>query len=371
MFDRTMKIACAALLASGCLTRAGLRNPNRPDDGRAARGRTHVAMDELRAEIDRYTCAAWSQEVNQWDITILGDSCVTTRDAKIGDAVRDVVQRVSVLLPLASVAYERFDGDATQPGLTPASADALARSSVWSDPVLTRAILLQIDRSAREYDWDCRDCTATEPPARLEVSWEEFLPYLFAYLWPVQTPEGPVNLFVCSVPMGSPICQRSSPCARKASWSPQHLSSMSRSLSRSSISGHDTTRGRPVRPMVWPRKFTHSCGRPQGDRMRVMPRRESSGLRASSCVIASVRRHEHRIPATSSGPVRSPRRVRPSVISRAAVARHGARRVSFHREHSAERSQHPATLSRPHHTVCTRAIRRKSAPKPRYAAPRD
>ncbi len=198
MFDRTMKIACAALLASGCLTRAGLRNPNRPDDGRAARGRTHVAMDEVRAEIDRYTCAAWSQEVNQWDITILGDSCVTTRDAKIGDAVRDVVQRVSVLLPLASVAYERFDGDATQPGLTPASADALARSSVWSDPVLTRAILLQVDRSAREYDWDCRDCTATEPPARLEVSWEEFLPYLFAYLWPVQTPEGPVNLFVCS-----------------------------------------------------------------------------------------------------------------------------------------------------------------------------
>lgn len=198
LFNRTMKFARAALLASGCLACSGLRDLNSPNDGRAARGRTRVSMGEVRAEIDKYTCAAWSQEINQWDITILSDSCVTTRDAKIGDAVRDVVQRASVLLPLASVAYERFDGSATQPGLTPASADALARNSVWSDPVLMRGILLQVDRSVREHDWDCRDCTATEPPARFEVSWEEFLPYLFAYLWPVQTPEGPVDLFVCS-----------------------------------------------------------------------------------------------------------------------------------------------------------------------------
>lgn len=94
LFNRTMKFARAALLASGGLACSGLRDLNSPNDGRAARGRTRV--------------------------------------------------------------------------------------------------------SVREHDWDCRDCTATEPPARFEVSWEEFLPYLFAYLWPVQTPEGPVDLFVCS-----------------------------------------------------------------------------------------------------------------------------------------------------------------------------
>lgn len=197
MFDRSMKFGCVALLASGCLASSTLQN-HKNSDAEHVRVRAPVSMGEVRAEIDKYTCAIWSQEINQWDITMLSDSCVTTRDTKIGEAIRDVVQRARVLLPLASVAYERFDSSAAQPGLTPASANELARSSLWSDPLLTRAIYLQVDRSRHEHDWDCGDCTATKPPTRLEVSWGDFVPYLFAYIWPVQTPEGPVDLYVCS-----------------------------------------------------------------------------------------------------------------------------------------------------------------------------
>ncbi|MBZ5712519.1 hypothetical protein [Nannocystis pusilla] len=154
------------------------------------------SLAELRAEVDRYVCAVWTPEVQQWGVDMLSEACGAERDPTLGELVRAAVLRSKTIVPLATAAYDAFDAGAS--GLDQASADALARRSMWSDPLLSRAILLQLRGAIDAMHARCDDCPRLAV-APVEVEWEDFSPYLQAYFWPVQaTPGGPVEIFVCS-----------------------------------------------------------------------------------------------------------------------------------------------------------------------------
>ncbi len=158
-------------------------------------GRT--SMIAIRSGIDRLTCARWSQEALQWEFAIFNNECDVSRATNADAFVWRVVQRSKAVLPLASAAYERFYKDVT-PGHNKTAADAVARRSFWSDSIINRAILLSVSEALKEGRWQCDDCSVPARPERVEVVWEEFIPFLLAYIWPVQSvPNGPVELFVC------------------------------------------------------------------------------------------------------------------------------------------------------------------------------
>jgi len=193
----------AVIVASGCAAH--------PEVG-AARRTARVTFAELRAEVDRHTCAVWSPEVQQWDIAILSETCGAVRDRRLGEVVHGVIQASKSIVPLASAAFEKFDGEAASPGLDRASASALARRAVWSDPVLSRAILLQLGRAVDERRLRCEDCPRPALVEPVVVDWARFEPYLLAYLWPVQaTPGGPVEVFACSGTNGAADLPASEP----------------------------------------------------------------------------------------------------------------------------------------------------------------
>ncbi|MDC0666958.1 hypothetical protein [Nannocystis radixulma] len=154
------------------------------------------SLAELRAEVDRYVCAVWTPEVQQWGVAMLGEACGAVRDPALGEVGRAVVEKSRTIVPLATAAYDAFDAGAS--GLDQASADALARRSMWSDPLLSRAILLQLRSALDARHVRCDDCPRLTV-APVELEWEDFVPYLRAYFWPVQsTPGGPVDIFTCS-----------------------------------------------------------------------------------------------------------------------------------------------------------------------------
>lgn len=183
----------AALLIAACAPRQRSSPLPSADPG------AHTSLAVIRAEIDKHTCAFWSPEAQQWDLGILSDRCGATRDPRIGDAIRIAVQRTTAILPLATAAYDHFYAEATSPGLTQATADDLARRSFWSDPLLNETILLQVGQALGKNHQRCDDCPVITPREPVEVASEQLLPFIFAYIWPVQSvSSGPIEIYVCA-----------------------------------------------------------------------------------------------------------------------------------------------------------------------------
>lgn len=156
-------------------------------------------MADLRAEIDRYTCATWSPEARQWSLEMLSDACEAPAASRAHPAIARIVRRTRAVLLLAEAAYDGFYAEAGGERLDRAAADALARRWFWRDAQMTRAISLQLAHEQHLGHLRCDDCPAVAPPERVEVAWGEFIPFLLAYVWPVQpAPDAPVELYVCS-----------------------------------------------------------------------------------------------------------------------------------------------------------------------------
>lgn len=193
----------AVVVASGCAVRSGL------GQGTAE---MRVTWAELRAEADRHTCAVWYPEVQQWGMEIFSETCGAVRERGLGEWVHEAIQASEAIVPLASAAYDQFDTEAASPGLDRASATDLARRAVWRDPLLSRAIQLQLGRALEQRRVRCKDCRIPAGPEPVMVEWERFEPYLLAYLWPVQaTPGGPVEVYTCSGTNGAADLPASEP----------------------------------------------------------------------------------------------------------------------------------------------------------------
>lgn len=170
--------------------------------GGARRGSDRaIPRDEVRAEINRYVCAAWSEDAQQWSAEFLSETCRSAPPkTRLALAIRRAISRVEMIVPLGSGAYDHFYNSAGQhPRGDQRGADELARAAIWSDLELQRGTWLGVCDELRTEGLSCEVCATISPPRRLELSWSEFFPYLAAFVWPAPR-EGDrgVEIFVCS-----------------------------------------------------------------------------------------------------------------------------------------------------------------------------
>lgn len=180
--------ACAALVLVACASEPRRSRP------------ASVTQAELRAHIDRHSCAYWEAEVRQWSALYLDDRCPPPPiRSELDRAVAAAVARVAAILPpLAAGAYDRFYGPLEgKPPPPQAQADALVRASFWADPTLARATLTRAVDELAAHNLRCADCPAPTRPEPLALRWDSFFPYLAAYVWPTEN-EGKIDIYVCS-----------------------------------------------------------------------------------------------------------------------------------------------------------------------------
>lgn len=158
-----------------------------------------ISSAELRAEVDLHSCAYWEPEIREWSVLFLDERCprapVTTA---LGRAVESAVDEARNIHFLTTAHDEFYDALKGRPTPTQAAADILARATLWRDPLLARAVL---DRALAElpvHRLRCEDCRAPAAPAPRTVTWDTFSPYLTAFVWPVQSETGAIEVYTCS-----------------------------------------------------------------------------------------------------------------------------------------------------------------------------
>lgn len=180
----------------------GLGCAARPSNGAVA-GTTAepaVTMARLRAAIDRHICAEWSPEAQAWGGPLLGEECPrpATR-VELERVAEAVVVRVRPVLMLATAAGDRFEAAVRgQPAAAQSTADSLARAALWRDPQVARAMALALREELGVRGWNCVDCPVVTAPEPRSRPWAAFLPYLRAYLWPLDGADGAVEIYTCS-----------------------------------------------------------------------------------------------------------------------------------------------------------------------------
>lgn len=165
------------------------------------KGSRGLPTAQIRAEVDRYVCARWSNEAGQWGAEFLSETCRSgDENTEYKHAIRRAILRTAPLVVLGSAAYDEFYSAIGQrPRGEQESADSLARRAFWSDPVLVRAIWISACRELHESGFSNDSCSTLPKPHAIQLSWHEFAPYLHAYVWPAQGADGsPVEIFVCS-----------------------------------------------------------------------------------------------------------------------------------------------------------------------------
>lgn len=183
----------AALLG---LTLAACTGPHQRRKGSRA-----VQTAQIRAEVDRYVCAVWSEEAGQWGAEFLSETCRRGAEkAAYAAAIQRAVLRAAPIVVLGSAAYDHFYSTIGQRSRDEQEhADSLARSAYWSDPLLERGTWLSVCHEFRESGVSNDSCSTLPAPRPIQLSWDEFAPYLHAYVWPTQSANGSdVEIFVCS-----------------------------------------------------------------------------------------------------------------------------------------------------------------------------
>lgn len=186
-----------------------------------------MTAQELRDRIGDYVCTPWLVDEETHDVLFLDESCPDAADSKLDplveaailEATRDCVD----LLPLAGDAYERI-----YPVLDAGGDHASVRSAVlgvfWADPQLGETVLYRTQMRLAERGVTCGDCEAPSPlPVHhRDVSWSELLPYVSAYVWPVQG-DGAVEVYVCGGTNGLAVLEEDDRLARAAFLLAVHL----------------------------------------------------------------------------------------------------------------------------------------------------
>lgn len=165
------------------------------------KGSRALPTAQIHAEVDRYVCAVWSDEAGQWGPEFLSETCRRGAEkAAYTEAIQRAVQRAAPIVMLGNAAYDHFYSTIGQrPHNEPEHADSLARSAFWSDPLLERATWLSVCSELRGSGFSNDSCSTLPASRPLQLSWDEFAPYLHAYVWPAQGADGsPVEIFVCS-----------------------------------------------------------------------------------------------------------------------------------------------------------------------------
>lgn len=159
---------------------------------------------DLRAEIDLHTCARWDPESRVHALLLLDERCPAATTTPLARAVAAAVAEARGVRYLASIETFYYDTLAATPSPTQASADALARTSFWRDPALTRATLDRAHAQLQAHQIRCDDCEPPPAPAPRTVSWATYVPYLAAFVWPTRPEaDGPVEVYVCSAINGA------------------------------------------------------------------------------------------------------------------------------------------------------------------------
>lgn len=169
--------------------------------GRSAHARATVSRAQLRAELDRFVCALWTPEAEAWNVGLLATDCGQRLTGAPLESVSEAsVARVKPLMMLAQEFDAEFFGALDgRPAPPKPAADALARDAFWRDSLLERATWLAAREELRSRGLRCGDCPVVAEPERIELSWAEFLPFLGAFVWPVQEETGgKMEIFVCS-----------------------------------------------------------------------------------------------------------------------------------------------------------------------------
>jgi hypothetical protein len=158
-----------------------------------------LSQAQLQAAIDVFVCAQWSAEANEWSLELFREDC-SAREGAVPEPVRAAVRAAQPLIVLATHAYNDFYARTTaRPVLSRVDADRTARAAFWADPVLARAIRLRVRLELATRGWRCTDCPDVASPDATHLGWDEFFPFLAAYVWPAQTePGGAIELFVCA-----------------------------------------------------------------------------------------------------------------------------------------------------------------------------
>lgn len=158
-----------------------------------------ISSAELRAEIDLHSCAYWEPEVHVWSVLWLDERCPRTpATTTLGRAVEAAIAEARLVNFLAT-AYDEVDAALTvRPTPTQPAADALVRAALWRDPLLERAVLDRALAKLSAHHLRCEDCQAPAAPAPRTVSWADFYPYLAAFVWPVQSDTGQIDVYTCS-----------------------------------------------------------------------------------------------------------------------------------------------------------------------------
>jgi hypothetical protein len=198
--------ALVVVQALGSLACKADRSPGAPA---AHRSPSTISQAEVRASIDAFVCARWSAEVKEWSLELLADDCPTERPGAGSDAIHGVVHdAVRATRPLVMLGARAYDGFyaavAARPSVSQAEADGLATAAFWADPVLSGALLLRVRLELAGRGWSCEDCPLVATPEPVRLRWEEFFPFLSAYVWPVRSEQSSeIDVFVCSALNGA------------------------------------------------------------------------------------------------------------------------------------------------------------------------
>jgi len=161
---------------------------------------TEISSAELRAEIDRHSCAYSTPEDPMHSALFLdAERCPVTPPATaLGRAVADAVAEASAISFLERTSGQFDAALKGRPRPTQAAADALARSMLWRDPLLTRAVLDRALAHLPAHRLRCTDCQAPPRPVARIVAWSDFFPYISAFIWPVEFEPGKIDVYMCS-----------------------------------------------------------------------------------------------------------------------------------------------------------------------------
>lgn len=165
------------------------------------KGSRALQTAQIRAEVDRHVCAVWSEEAGQWGAEFLSETCRSGAEkAAYSEAIQRAVLRAASIVMLGSAAYNHFYSAIGERSRDEQEhADSLARSAFWSDPALERATWLSVCRELHESGFSNDSCSTLPASRPIQLSWNEFAPYLHAYVWPAQGANGSdVEIFVCS-----------------------------------------------------------------------------------------------------------------------------------------------------------------------------
>lgn len=192
-FDQLTTRAVAALVLCSSACQVGVA-PEQPH--------ASIDYDAVRAEIDRYACAAWLDEQQIYEARFTDSRCDTgtTRERVdvLAKAVRRAVEDCTMLVPLAAAAYasayQELDARA---GRSQVQLDHAVRRAYWKDDHLGPAVLARSVSYLAQLGVECANCPSRARASVKLMTWEEFKPHVEAYLWPSRD-EQEVQIYLCS-----------------------------------------------------------------------------------------------------------------------------------------------------------------------------